>query len=422
MRRCVAALALAGWTCAALGVEQTVQNDSFVSGGQAIIEAGFAAGESAAAWLTSPCDGNIVALQVAWMSQNGGSGSTIEDSITVFDGGTFPNPGAQLAVLQSPNMTDGFINEFRYLDEGNTIPISIPVTRNQVFVVSFKFANPPPPSGPSVIVDTDGCQSGKNAIFAIPPSMWFDSCALGVSGDFVIRAVVDCGAVSGACCMPDGSCTVKSPANCSSAGGTYQGDNTSCASVQCPQPTGACCIDQTQGCLVLTQANCSTVGGRWGGAGTNCSTYVCFPHGACCKPDGSCVDNLSPSQCAALNGTFEGNATHCSSVNCPPPTGACCLSNGGCLVLSLSDCTIVAGTWAGPQTTCAICPNVRRGDMNCDHVVNFADINPFVLALSNPAGYRTAFPTCPIMNADCDGNGLVNFGDINPFVALLSHP
>jgi len=42
--------------------EVTVQNDSLDNGGSGTIEAGFVANEKAAAWLTSPCDGNIVAV------------------------------------------------------------------------------------------------------------------------------------------------------------------------------------------------------------------------------------------------------------------------------------------------------------------------------------------------------------------------
>jgi len=61
------------------------------------------------------------------------------------------------------------------------------------------------------------------------------------------------------------------------------------------------------------------------------------------------------------------------------------------------------------------------GDMNCDGVVNFGDINPFVLALSNPASYAQAFPNCNVQNGDINGDGVVNFTDINAFVALLSH-
>jgi hypothetical protein len=60
------------------------------------------------------------------------------------------------------------------------------------------------------------------------------------------------------------------------------------------------------------------------------------------------------------------------------------------------------------------------GDLNCDGAVDFGDINPFVLALTDLAGYASAFPNCDIMLADINGDGSVGFGDINPFVALLS--
>ncbi len=432
MRKLAVLFATALCAVSAFATEVVIKNDSFASGGSVNIEAGFAMSESAAAWLTTPYDGTIVAVQVYWTSLNGGAPPTLGDSITIFSSGTFPdpgNPGAPLAVLEAPVMNDGYMNEFRYLDEQQTIPLLVPVTAGQQFIVSFKFADAPPPSGPSVVVDTDGCQAGKNAIFAIPPSGWFNACDLGVTGDFVIRAVVDTGAQSGACCLPDGSCAAKTQSQCTAAGGTFQGNGTTCGTVQCPQPTGACCIDQTHGCLNLTQADCTTVGGRWGGAGTSCTSYVCFPSGACCKPDGSCVDNLSPTQCSAIGGTFQGNGTQCSSVNCPPPAGACCISNGGCLILSQANCTIVAGTWAGPGTDCAdhnnngradACENLRLGDMNCDGFVNFGDINPFVQAISDPGGFIAGHPDCPIMNADCNHDGRVDFGDINDFVALLA--
>ena len=62
----------------------------------------------------------------------------------------------------------------------------------------------------------------------------------------------------------------------------------------------------------------------------------------------------------------------------------------------------------------------KPGDTNCDGVVNFGDINPFVQALSDPAGYAGAHPGCPLSNADVNNDGAVNFADINAFVALLS--
>ncbi len=60
------------------------------------------------------------------------------------------------------------------------------------------------------------------------------------------------------------------------------------------------------------------------------------------------------------------------------------------------------------------------GDLNCDGVVNFDDINAFVLALSGAAGYEAVYPDCDVTLADCNGDGAVNFDDINAFVAILS--
>jgi len=65
-------------------------------------------------------------------------------------------------------------------------------------------------------------------------------------------------------------------------------------------------------------------------------------------------------------------------------------------------------------------PRYAKGDINCDGVVDFDDINAFVLALSSPASYAAAYPNCDIALADIDDNGVVDFDDINGFVALLS--
>ncbi len=59
------------------------------------------------------------------------------------------------------------------------------------------------------------------------------------------------------------------------------------------------------------------------------------------------------------------------------------------------------------------------GDMNCDGNVSVGDINPFVLALTDPAGYAAAFPDCDINNGDCSNDGNVSVGDINCFVDLV---
>jgi photosystem II stability/assembly factor-like uncharacterized protein len=60
------------------------------------------------------------------------------------------------------------------------------------------------------------------------------------------------------------------------------------------------------------------------------------------------------------------------------------------------------------------------GDLNCDGSVNFGDINPFVLFLSNFALWQATYD-CPPENGDINGDGSYpSFGDINPFVALLT--
>jgi len=65
-------------------------------------------------------------------------------------------------------------------------------------------------------------------------------------------------------------------------------------------------------------------------------------------------------------------------------------------------------------------PNICRGDLNCDAKIDFGDINPFVLRLSNPSGYFAQYPNCPNENGDINSNGVVGFDDINPFVTLLT--
>ena len=67
--------------------------------------------------------------------------------------------------------------------------------------------------------------------------------------------------------------------------------------------------------------------------------------------------------------------------------------------------------------TVAVCG--RPGDLNCDGALNGGDIDPFFLAIGDPAAYAAAFPNCDILQADMNGDGLVNGGDIDPFFECL---
>jgi hypothetical protein len=68
-------------------------------------------------------------------------------------------------------------------------------------------------------------------------------------------------------------------------------------------------------------------------------------------------------------------------------------------------------------------PPACIGDLNCDGQINFGDINPFVLYLSNFATWQAAYAGCNPANGDinCDGTyGQGSFGDINPFVSVMT--
>lgn len=180
---------------AAPAAEVTVQNDSLTDFGSAVVVTGFIVGGAAGSWLTSPCAGNLRAVQILWRSQSGISPIVIQDEIRIYRSGSFPNPGALAESIVGPVLTDGVINEYRFLDENGVIPLVVPVTMGETVVVAL-FFNPAPPAplGPSVVRDTNGILPGRNSIYSNFGAgfEWRSAESLGVTGDWVIRAVVDC--------------------------------------------------------------------------------------------------------------------------------------------------------------------------------------------------------------------------------------
>lgn len=377
--------------------EVTVKNDSLQGGDQGNMQLGFVAGERAAAWLTSPCNGDVVAVQVFWRSLFGGEPQSLEDSITIYDAGVFPAPGAVRATILGPVMTDGVINEFRFLNDPPTIPLNVPVETDDTFIVAFEFLENPPPLGPTVVTDVGGISPSRNAIFAVPGG-WLSASSVGITGDFVIRAVIDC------------------------------------------EETQSCCFLPT-GCLDLTVGDCDIAGGFPHGPGTSCGTTVCFPTGACCNPDGTCDDDVDDGDCVADGGLYQGDESLCSEVQCPAPDGACCLSNDNCLILTEAECGVIPNSsWAGALTPCpdacdkGFCQNVDDcddndactqddcvanvcshsarlfGDVNSDEVVDIFDI---LCVLDGFAG--TFNPPCAASNLDiapCAGDDVIDVFDI----------
>ena len=60
------------------------------------------------------------------------------------------------------------------------------------------------------------------------------------------------------------------------------------------------------------------------------------------------------------------------------------------------------------------------GDLNCDNSIDGFDIQPFVLALTNPAAYEGLYPNCNLYLADCNMDGAIDGFDIQTFVELLT--
>jgi hypothetical protein len=140
----------------------------------------FAPGEQAGVVFTLPAAEypiEIMKVGIAWFSQFGGSGQTLEEAIHVYAGG-LPNPGPPIFTLPGPQLTDGVINEFNL----GVLPGEIRVESGP-FTVTLEFQNPSDPFAPTIAYD-NGCQAGKNVVFAIPGG-WTSACALGVPGDWV---------------------------------------------------------------------------------------------------------------------------------------------------------------------------------------------------------------------------------------------
>ena len=112
----------------------------------------------------------------------------------------------------------------------------------------------------------------------------------------------------GACCLSAGQCIEIYQSNCEAGNGEWQGNFTTCASSDCTDPVGACCIGGT--CSEDSEVNCNDAGGSYAGDGSDCGTTGCT-EGACCI-DTSCSITLQ----ADCDGNWYGDNTNCVDVTC----------------------------------------------------------------------------------------------------------
>jgi FlgD Ig-like domain len=158
------------------------QFQNYTGGGQLACPC-FVANEQVGAIFTLPANDypvEILKVGIGWGSGFGGSGNTLEEAIHIYNGG-LPNPGSPIFTLPGPVLTDGFINEFNLESYPGEIAVaSGPITVTLEFLVDNVndfFAG-------TVVNDGNGCQGGKNIIYAIPGG-WINGCSGGVSGDWV---------------------------------------------------------------------------------------------------------------------------------------------------------------------------------------------------------------------------------------------
>ncbi|MBK8913130.1 MAG: hypothetical protein IPM64_00770 [Phycisphaerales bacterium] len=187
----------------------------------------------------------------------------------------------------------------------------------------------------------------------------------------------------GGCCLPNGLCIEVFEDDCTTAGGTYQGDGSECADVSCPLP--ACCFLDGS-CQLLTDPDCAAAGGASQGAGSSCVPNDCI------QPD-PCIDVLNgDANCdGSVNnfdidyfvvGIVEG-PTGASPPDVPPTAPAGYLGLGG-----TEDCWAKRRCW---------------GDVNCDGVFNNFDIDPFVDCVVNTPAPGEPCPLCVAQACELPG-------------------
>ncbi|MBL9019049.1 MAG: hypothetical protein JNL83_32980 [Myxococcales bacterium] len=215
-----------------------LKNDGFVSGGQATFQTGFVVGEAGAVRFVAPSAGRqLRKLQLLF----GGATTTQTVTIKVFDDSAGQDaPGAEL-----------FMSDFTLMGADNAMQeldlTSANVYVPQQFRVALYFQHA---GAPTIASDADSSiAADRNFIYA---GTWKRSSALGLSGDWVIRAFVsDVG-----------------PAPDAGPGGTFCDTNAECGNRRyCDVDHHACVFDCQDDTECPGGGQCNNLGQCEGGGG-----------------------------------------------------------------------------------------------------------------------------------------------------------
>jgi hypothetical protein len=197
----------------------------------------------------------------------------------------------------------------------------------------------------------------------------------------------------GACCHPDGSCTLVCVHDCLPPN-VWHGEWTTCDANPCPQPTGACCDFLTGACEITTQTACAFT---WLGANTACTPETCPvppPTGACCFLDGHCEILTDVACTAAPEHLFWLAGVTCSTNNPCPQPGACCdAATGNCTYVQQGQCptgwTWMSGVPCMPNNPCP--PPIPTGA--CCDPLGGCTVTTLAACLS-PSVWHPEWTTC----------------------------
>ena len=288
----------------------------------------------------------------------------------------------------------------------------------------------------------EGSNQGDNRIYqwyeegAPTPQCVTDKCDL----SYCLHA-----SKTGACCNDcTGLCENDVPQlTCQTLGGRFA-QNQPCSVFgsdpdlpACGEAPGACCFDNGN-CQIETCAQCLAAQGQWLGAGVPCDQCCVIvdepstPFGTLCLdsvPEGEPL--CGPGYIDTYNGGCDSTPPVFQPITPDVPihgesgTPEPCVRDTDWFSYDTGQGNVYLAFTVEAEFDVAVFivyPGACHcaGDCNCDGTVDFGDINPFVLVLSDPTAYGQAFPDCDVMNSDINTDGTVDFGDINPFVAILA--
>lgn len=241
-------------------------------------------------------------------------------------------------------------------------------------------------------VEQDTCESLPNAVYM----------GNGTPCDDMLCAL-------GACCMGDGSCEDVMEVECDAAGGAFEGGGSECASTDCPEPRGSCCI---AGICVQNQAqgNCEALG-VWNGQSSTCDPDPCRP--GC--PDVAIVDANPPS------GTIDARQPH------EPDSGS--LPSG---IGSLSEPILITLGVEGAEGCFSLCETAPHPVLGANDIADVTDLGGgnyeiVLLRAITPGAVTTIrnegsgeFIDYRSHPANANGDGLADSKDITLLVEVLN--